>query len=89
MEDEKGFGKTHKNPSFTLTFWQWSPQWYNYSVYGDVAELADAHDLESCAARCVGSSPSIPIILTFNNYQLQQPGTVKQYGQQTLLKFCW
>jgi hypothetical protein len=34
---------------------------YNKQVIGDVAELADAHDLESCAARRVGSSPSIPI----------------------------
>jgi hypothetical protein len=34
---------------------------YNTQVTGDVAELADAHDLESCAARRVGSSPSIPI----------------------------
>ena len=34
---------------------------YNKRVIGDVAELADAHDLESCAARRVGSSPSIPI----------------------------
>ena len=34
---------------------------YNNQIVGDVAELADAHDLESCAARRVGSSPSIPI----------------------------
>ncbi len=71
MKDEGEIRKTHQNPSFTFTFWQRSPQWYNYKVSGDVAELADAHDLESCAARCVGSSPSIPIFLTLNGYQLQ------------------
>ena len=41
-----------------------SPLPYNKQVTGDVAELADAHDLESCAARRVGSSPYIPIFNT-------------------------
>lgn len=55
---------------FIFTFWQSMSEWYNYEVSGDVAELADAHDLESCAARRVGSSPSIPIFLHFYGLQI-------------------
>ena len=63
--------QTHQKPMFDFTFWQSMPQWYNYEVSGDVAELADAHDLESCAARRVGSSPSIPIFLHFMVYKFR------------------
>jgi hypothetical protein len=31
------------------------------SVYGEVSELADEHDLGSCAERLGGSSPPFPI----------------------------
>src|SRR5512143_2408286 len=34
-----------------------------HSRPGDVLELADRHDLGSCAARRVGSSPTVPIEL--------------------------
>ena len=33
-----------------------------YSTHGDVSELADEHDLGSCAERREGSIPSVPIL---------------------------
>jgi hypothetical protein len=60
--------KMYLAPSFythcylVASAWQCPVEWYNKSLAGDVAELADAHDLESCAARRVGSSPSIPTL---------------------------
>ena len=36
---------------------------YNYLFVGEVLELADRHDLGSCAARREGSSPSFPMLI--------------------------
>ena len=33
-----------------------------YGTHGDVSELADEHDLGSCAERREGSIPSVPIM---------------------------
>ena len=38
---------------------------------GDVAELADAHDLGSCAARRAGSTPAVPTMLGCTRLQRQ------------------
>ncbi len=44
-----------------------------HSRQGDVLELADRHDLGSCAARRVGSSPTVPTILeTLNGLHGEQ-----------------
>ena len=43
-----------------LRFWQSRCQWYNL-LSGEVSELADEHDLGSCAARRAGSSPAFPM----------------------------
>ncbi len=37
-----------------------SPLAYNFYPSGEMLELADRHDLGSCAARREGSSPSFP-----------------------------
>ena len=51
------------------------PLAYNFSTSGEMLELADRHDLGSCAARREGSSPSFPtrrtIIITKRNLPLK------------------
>ena len=47
-------------PTFSIPYGIISPA---QTVHGDVSELADEHDLGSCAERREGSIPSVPTIM--------------------------
>src|SRR5271157_2163992 len=58
---------THPSPCFIIpprsaTLKEHSAGCSGISAHGDVLELADRHDLGSCAARREGSSPSVPTV---------------------------